>query len=76
MEQLTVKEITYYHDGESPKVEEVSLWHGHKPFAFIDDPNVKYIVVGNRVLRTQEEYNAFFHGVEHVRDILVSLANR
>lgn len=75
MEPLKVTMKIYYKDNRPEKVEEISLWHGHKPFVFVDDTNVKYVVVGNRLLYTQEEYNAFFYGVEHVRNILVSLVN-
>ena len=75
MEQLTVQLKIYYNDGKPPKVESISLWHGHKPFLFVDDKTVYYIIVANRRFNTQEEYNAFFYGIERVRNILISLAN-
>lgn len=75
MEPLKVTMKIHYKDDKPSKVEEISLWHGNKPFVFVDDSNVKCVSIQNRIFYTQEEYNAFFYGVEHVRNILVSLVN-
>ena len=75
MEQLKVTMRICYKDDRPEKVEEISLWHGYRPFMFTDDSNIKCVVIENRILRTQEEYNAFFFGVAHVRGILISLVN-
>lgn len=76
MEQLQIEMKTYYSDDKPPKVETISLWHGKKPFVFADDNTVKYVVVANIKCYTQEAYDAFFYGVQHVRNILVSLVNK
>lgn len=76
MEDLKLKLSWYYENGQCIGSEMVSLWHGHKPFLFVDNPEIKYVSIANRLFFTQEEYNAFFYGIDYVRSVLVGVLNR
>jgi hypothetical protein len=75
MEQLKIELTFCYNDGKPSKNLEISLWHGHKPFAFSDDKTLQKIMVHGKSFYTQEEYDAFYKGITVVRDKIVSFVN-
>ena len=68
-------EMIYVYKDKTKKIEEVSMWHGNRPFAFIDDDNLNYIVIHGNHCKTQEELDMFFKGIQLVRDNFISLLN-
>ena len=75
MEDVKLLLRWYHENGNAIGSEMISLWHGHKPFLFVDDSKIKYVSIANRLFFTQEEYNAFFYGITHARSVLLGVLN-
>lgn len=76
MMDLNKVEFKRVYNDNTEKVEERSLWFFIDDFSFIHEKNLRCIYINNVRINNQKEFDIFYKGVNMVRDILISFANK